>query len=108
MSSFPGVKQSAKGASAPIVIALNDNVYWQAAPAYSLGLICTASGTLVYSVQVTADPIPSASGNWNDHDILVNQAASANGNIAYPVTGVRINVTSYTNGSVNLGVAKWP
>ena len=110
MSAFPGVKASAAGASAPIVVALNDNVYWQASPAYSLGLICTLSNgaTLTYSVQVTADPVPAANGNWNNHDVIVNQTASANSNIAYPVTGVRLNVTSYTSGNVNLGVAKWP
>jgi hypothetical protein len=110
MSAFPGVKATAAGASAPITVVIPENVMWQAAPAYSLGLVCTVSAgaSLTYSVQVTADPIPSVGGNWNNHDIVVNQTASISSNIAYPVTGVRLNVSSYTNGSVNLGVAYWP
>lgn len=110
MSAFAGVKVSSQTASAPILITIPENVIWQAAPAYALGLVCTVSSgaTLTYSVQVTADQIPSVNGNWNNHDILVNQTASANSNIAYPVTGVRLNVTSYTNGNVNLGIAFWP
>jgi hypothetical protein len=110
MSAFAGIKASAQGVTAPIIVVIPENVIWQAAPAYALGLVCTVSSgaTLTYSVQVTADQIPSASGNWNNHDVLVNQTASANSNIAYPVTGLRLNVASYTNGSVNLGVAFWP
>ena len=110
MSGFPGVKQSKLGASAPIAVSPPTNMMWQAPPAYALGLVCTVSSgaSLTYSVQVTADLIPSPNGFWNDHDVLTAQTASANSNIAYPVTGVRLNVTVYVSGSVNLGVAQWP
>lgn len=110
MSAYPGVSLAALGASTPINVSPPQNMLWQAAPAYALGLIATVSagGSLTYSVQVTADQIPSANGNWNDHDILTGLTASANSNIAYPVTGVRLKVTSYVSGSVNLGVAQWP
>lgn len=110
MSAFPGVKVSSQSASAPIVIDMSQQPYFGFNPSYWLGLVCTVSAgaTLTYSVQVTADQVPSASGNWNNHDILLNQTASANSNVAYPVTGIRLNVTAYTGGSVNLGVAKWP
>jgi hypothetical protein len=110
VSAFQGVKVASQAASAPIVIVIPENVMWQAAPAYALGLICTVSSgaSLTFSVQVTADPFPSAGGNWNNHDVIVNKTGSVNSNIAYPVTGVRLNVTAYTNGSVNLGVAYWP
>ena len=110
MSAYPGVTLTSVSSSAPIVIKPNDNVFWHAAPAYALGLICTVSSgaSLTYSVQVTADQVPSAAGNWNNHDILVGQTASANSNVAYPVTGVRLTVTAYSSGTVNLGVARWP
>lgn len=110
MSGFTGVSMSKAGTSSIVSIDMTNQPYFVAAPAYVLGLVCTVSagGNLTYTVQVTADPIPSASGNWNSHDVLVSQTASANSNIAYPVTGLRLNVTSYTSGSVNLGVAKWP
>lgn len=110
MAGFPGILMSAAGNSTPLLIDMLAQPYFQAAPAFVLGLVATVSsgGNLTYTVQVTADPIPSDSGYWNDHDVLVSQTASANSNIAFPVTGVRLKVTSYTSGSVNLGVAKWP
>ena len=110
MSAYAGVRLTAAGTSAPILVDPPQNMMWQAAPAYSLGLIVTVSSgaTLNYSVQVTADQVPSASGNWNEHDVLTSQTASANSNIGYPVTGVRLKINSYTSGSANLGVAQWP
>lgn len=79
-------------------------------PSWGLGIVCTVSSgaSLTYSVQVTADPLPTANGNWNNHDTLNAQTGSANGNVAFPITGLRLNVTAYASGSVNLGVAIWP
>ena len=110
MSAYPGIKLSKQATSDPLDVNPPQNMMWQAAPAYALGLVCTVSngGSLTYTVQVTADPIPSASGNWNNHEVLTAQTASANSNIGYPVTGVRLVVSIYSSGSVNLGVAQWP
>lgn len=110
MSAYAGIKMTSLGASAIQYIKLESSPYWSHGTQFAVGLICTVSSgaSLIYSVQITADPVPSAGGNWNNHDVLVNQTASANSNIAYPVTAVRLNVTSYSSGSVNLGVAKWP
>jgi hypothetical protein len=112
MGAYPGVKVAAQVASAPVVInqLTSYSPYLSPFPNWTLGLIATVSSgaSLTYSVQVTADPIPTANGNWNNHDILVSQVASANGNITYPVTGVRLNVTAYSSGSVNLGICQWP
>lgn len=110
MSAFPGIKMSAVGKSAPLVIDMSQAPYFTPSSNYVLGLIATlsAGANLTYTVEVTADPVPLAGGNWNSHDVLVLQTASANSNIAYPVTGVRLNVTAYTSGTINLGVAKWP
>ncbi len=110
MSAYPGTLMSANGNSPPTVIKLEQNVHWQAAPQYALGVVVTMSpaANLTYTVQVTADQVPSPNGNWNNHDVLVAQVTSANSNVAYPITGVRLQVTNYVSGSVNMGVAKWP
>ena len=77
---------------------------------YGVGVICTVSNgaSLTYTVQITADQQPSANGNWNNHDTMVNVTTSANRNVAYPITGIRLNVSSYAGGTVHMGVARWP
>jgi hypothetical protein len=107
MAVYLGQQQAALGASPAVVIKFPPNS-WVAPSGLGLILTLSAGAVLTYSVQVTADPVPSPNGNWNNHDVLVNQSASANSNIAYPVTGVRVNVTSFTSGNVNLGIAQWP
>ena len=79
-------------------------------PITSLGLICTLSATasLTYSVQVTGDNPEGTIVNWNNHDVIVNATTSLNSNIAYPVSGIRLQVTSFTSGTVNLAVVQWP
>lgn len=110
MSAFTGVTVSSQTASAPILIKLEQHPYFGFTPCYALGLVCVVSGgaSLTYSVQVTADQVPSNSGNWINHDIIANATTSALSNIAFPVSGVRLIVTSYSSGSVSLGIAKWP
>lgn len=111
MGAYPGVRATTSGASTIIVVSPGGTMpAWRVPPSWSLGLVCTVSSgaSLTYSVQVTADPIPSATGNWNDHDTITSKTASTNGNVAFPITGVRLNVTSFVSGSVNLGVAIWP
>ena len=110
MSAYPGVSLNSATHSAPILVSPPTAATWQASPSWSLGIICTVSNgaSLTYSVQVTADQQPSDTGHWNDHDVLTGKTSSANSNIAYPVTAVRLNVTAYASGSVNLGIAQWP
>lgn len=112
---YQGVSLSGVGNSAPILIGNNFYGYGQidkdqARPITSLGLICTlsAGGNLTYSVQVSNDIPTQPIVNWNNHDVIVGQIISANSNILYPVTAVRLVVTAYSGGSVNLGVAQWP
>lgn len=78
-----------------------------------VGLIVTLSSgaNLTVSVQVTGDNIfapgyTPASGKWNNHDDLNALTASANGNLAYPVTAVRLNVTPWVGGSVTLSIVQ--
>jgi hypothetical protein len=110
MSAFPGIVMSQAGNSSIQFVRLEHSALWQAPPAYALGFIVTTSPTanLTYNVQITADQVPSAGGNWNNHDLLQGLTASANSNVAFAITGYRLNVSSYTSGSVNLGVARWP
>lgn len=43
----------------------------------------------------------SAATNWNQHEVLYDLTESMNGNLAYPVTGVRLFVNSIAG---NVGV----
>lgn len=80
-----------------------------------------ASGTA--NVQVTGDGLCGASGdptltcpsgsltptgtqNWNNHDTLVSLVNSANGNIQFPVTGVRLNMMALSSGTVTVDVVE--
>lgn len=84
---------------------------------YGVGIIVTipSGSSCTYDVEVTGDELDGTSGmqaggvpaivNWNKHDILNNKSASANSNLAYPVTAVRINPSSLS-GSVVLAVVQ--
>jgi hypothetical protein len=66
------------------------------------------SGAATYTVQYTFDEVfaadyDPATGNWVDHPYMTAKAASADSNIAYPVTAVRLRVTAGT-GEVRLAV----
>jgi hypothetical protein len=66
------------------------------------------SGAATYTVQYTFDDVRAAgynpaTGNWVDHAYMTAKAASADSNIAYPVTAVRLRVTAGT-GVVRLAV----
>lgn len=71
----------------------------------------SAGGNLTYSVEYTLDDVQSAtyvasSGVWTAVSGMGAQTADATGSLAYPVTAVRLNVTSYTGGSVTLTVVQ--
>ena len=68
----------------------------------------SSGASLTYSVQVTADDVVSKDSYWNEHDVITNQTASINSNIFYPITGIRLYVSVWSSGSVNLGIAQWP
>jgi hypothetical protein len=79
---------------------------------FSSGASATAS------VQVTGDDVCVGQGypcpygvlqsgsavHWNNHDTMSNLASSANGNIGFPVTGVRLNLSACNGGTVTLSV----
>jgi len=110
MSSFPGVTLSGLGNS-PAINVDQTAPYVTGVPVfYGLGIICTVSNgaSLTYTVQITADQIPSSNGNWNNHDNLQSLGTSANGSAGFPITGIRLNVSAYISGSVHMGIARWP
>ena len=68
---------------------------------FNLALSVLVTGTVTYTVQYTFDDVFSsgfsaASANWVDHPSLTTQTATKDSNIAYPVRGVRLNVTAGT------------
>lgn len=72
----------------------------------SLLLTMSNGANLTTTVQVTGDsPVnTTGGGNWNNHDTLINETSSANGNIQFPVIAVRLNTTSYVSGTATLTV----
>ena len=75
---------------------------------FNVALNVTVTGTITYTVQYTFDNVfangySSASGNWISHPSLSAQTASKDSNIAYPVTGIRLN-TSAGTGSATLTI----
>jgi hypothetical protein len=66
----------------------------------NMGMAVVVTGTITYKVQYTFDNIfaqgyDPAAGNWFDHPTLIG-SASAESNIAYPVTGIRLITTAGT------------
>lgn len=68
---------------------------------FNIALGVTVTGTVTYTVQYTFDDVfdtafnPSTA-NWVDHPSLTAQSATKDSNIAYPVRGIRLNVTAGT------------
>lgn len=71
---------------------------------FNVSLGVTVAGTLTYTVQHTFDDVfandfDPDTANWFDNDGLTNQTATNDGNYAFPVTAIRLNVTAYTSGT---------
>jgi hypothetical protein len=80
---------------------------WNSSP-FNVGVGCIVSGTVTYTVEHTFDDVfaPTfvpASANWLPNTGLTAQTASKDGNYAFPVRGIRLNVTAGT-GSVTMTV----
>ncbi len=70
-----------------------------------IGVVVAGGSTLTYSVQHTFDDPFAATFNpatatWFNHATLSAQTNSADGNYAFPVRAIRVNVTAYTTGSL--------
>lgn len=72
-----------------------------------LGVSLSAGASLTYTVQHTFDDVWSpdfdpATANWFSHATMTNKNTSFDGNYAYPVTAIRLNVTAWTSGTATL------
>lgn len=73
---------------------------------FNIGLGCVVTGTVTFSVEHTFEDVFSptfnpATATWFANSGLSSKSANADGNYAYPVNGIRLNVTAGT-GSVTL------
>lgn len=72
-----------------------------------LGAKLSAGASLTYTVQHTFDDVyapgfVSASATWYDHPNLTARVVGSDGNYAFPITAIRLVVSSYTSGDVTL------
>jgi hypothetical protein len=77
----------------------------------SVGVTLSAGANLTYKVQYTFDDVFAAAFNpstatWFDHATITGKTASFDGNFAFPVTGIRLNVTPYTSGTATMNVVQ--
>ncbi len=66
---------------------------------FNITLAVTVTGVVTYTVQYTFDNVFAATfnpatANWVDHPSLTAKTTSLDSNIAYPVQGIRLNVTA--------------
>lgn len=90
---------TASGVAASAVAAMNLN-----ATPFVIGFGVAVTGTVTYTVQHTFDDVYAlgfvpASATWYNHSTVADATASADGNYAFPVRGIRVNITAGT-GSV--------
>lgn len=73
---------------------------------FSVSFAVVVSGTLTYSVQHTFDDVfnSSVTPTWFDHSSIAAQTTNKDGNYAFPVRAVRLNVTAYTSGGATMTV----
>lgn len=76
-----------------------------------IGVKLSSGASLTYTLQHTfdqlrrepaSDPFVEDSLGWHDHADINASTASEDGNIAFPVYGVRLKVTSFTSGTATL------
>lgn len=76
-----------------------------------IGVAVSAGATLTYSVQHTFDDVWASDFDpttavWYTNSGLSAKTSSLDGNYAFPVTAVRLNVTSYTSGTATMTVVQ--
>lgn len=68
------------------------------AQVFNVGFGCEVTGTVTYSVQHTFDDIynPAITPVWFNHAFVNGVTASMDGNYAFPISAMRLNVTAGT------------
>jgi len=95
-----------QAASSPILLDVNNGPF-----NVGLGVAVTGGATLTYTVQHTFDDVWAANFDpatavWYPNTNLAAKTASLDGNYAFPVTAVRLNVTAWTSGTATLTVVQ--
>lgn len=81
------VSQTGVGSSTPIV--MNTNI-----SPFNVGFGVIATGTVDYTIQHTFDDPATGFSTWFSHPTIAAQTANADGNYAFPVTGIKVLVNS--------------
>lgn len=82
------VSKTGAGSSNPVVMDHHMNPF-------NVGMAVKVSGTVNYTVQHTFDNIIAGeTPTYFNHPVLQGLTANADGNYAFPVTGVRVTVNS--------------
>lgn len=79
--------QTGAGSTTPLVMNTNTSPF-------NVGFGVIVSGTVNYTVQHTFDDPSVGFTTWFPHPTIASQAASADGNYAFPVTAIRLTVNS--------------
>jgi hypothetical protein len=72
----------------------------------NIGFGVVMSGTLTYTVEHTFDNIfdTAVTPTWFPNTSVSAETTSVDGNYAFPVRAIRLNVTAYTSGAATLTV----
>jgi hypothetical protein len=81
------VSKTGTGSSDSIV--MNTNI-----SPFNVGFGVIVTGTVNYTVQHTFDDPTVGFSTWFSHPTVASQAANADGNYAFPVTGIKVLVNS--------------
>jgi hypothetical protein len=90
------VSKTGVGSSSAIV--MNTNI-----SPFNVGFGVVASGTVDYTVQHTFDDPAVGFTTWYSHPTVAGEVANADGNYAFPVTGIKVLVNS-GSGSATLNL----
>lgn len=83
------VSQTGVGSSSSLV--MNTNI-----SPFNVGFGVIVTGTVNYTVQHTFDDPATGFSTWFSHPTVASQEANADGNYAFPVTGIKVLVNSGT------------
>jgi hypothetical protein len=98
------VSVASQTVSSPIPLNVNVDPF-----SVGIGVAVTGGATLTYTVQHTFDNVwatdfDPATAVWYPNTSLSAKTASLDGNYAFPVTAVRLNVTAWTSGTATMTV----
>lgn len=80
---------SKTGAGSSSALVMNTNI-----SPFNVGFGVVVDGTVNYTIQHTFDDPAVGFTTWFSHPTIASQAANADGNYAFPVTGIKVLVNS--------------